>query len=225
MKFKVSDYLYVFSLVGIVCILPQLVDIVCILPQFKTTETLARQPSLEERYFDQSTSVVLISRDDGGLGSGFFIGTHLIATANHVVEGQDVVDIYLKGRKKPIKGKVTQYSDDSDLALVEVATEQPNAYLSLSPRKQQVGQKVYAIGHPKGLKWSMSSGIISHVNRGNMTGGLNGFIQIDAPINGGCSGGPVFDMNGDVIGIVSYGIRSSDGLAFIVPVKYLKSLL
>jgi len=182
-------------------------------------------PTLSDRYFNQSTSVVLVSRDDGGIGTGFFVDTHTIATAHHVVAGQTVVDIYLKGHKIPIDGKVIEYSKDMDLALITVATERPNVALNLTPRKQQVGQEIYVIGHPNGLKWSLSSGIISHINRKTMGGSLDGVIQIDAPINGGNSGGPVFDLRGDVIGIVSYGYEYADGLGHIIPVKYLKAMV
>lgn len=184
-----------------------------------------KEVTLSDRYFEQSQSVVVVERDDGGLGTGFFVGTHIIATANHVVSGYDVVNIYLKGHERPIDGKVIEYSVDMDLALIEVATEQPNKPLKLTPRRQQVGQSVYVIGHPYGNKWSMSTGIISHINRKTMQRTLDGVIQIDAPINGGNSGGAVFDMNGDVIGVVSYGYECADGLGFIIPVKYLKSMV
>ena len=82
------------------------------------------------------------------------------------------------------------------------------------------GEKVLVLGTPMGERHSVSTGIVSHANRTTSgPGGESLFVQIDAPINGGNSGGPVFDMEGKLLGIVSWGYNNSDGLSFIVSVE------
>ena len=198
-----------------------------------TTTTSPRQiprlwenerPPLSQLYFEQAPSVVVVERDDGGLGTGFFIGPYTIATANHVISGEEHVSIFVKGNPTAYVGTVLVASPETDLAIVRVATPFRNKPLTLTKRKQQIGDNIYVIGHPYRYKWSLSSGIVSHINRKTMERVLNNVIQIDAPINGGNSGGPVFNDRGEVIGVVSYGAVDSDGLGFIIPIRYLENL-
>lgn len=181
-------------------------------------------PTAQEMYFNSCPAVVKVMRPDGGFGTGFFVDTHTIATAYHIVDGLQKVSIFKYGSSTLLIGKVVEFSKDSDIALVEVATENPNKYLNISPRRQQVGDSVYVLGHPYGLWYTFTSGMISNVDRRTIGYGLDGVVQIDAPINSGNSGGPVFDKRGDVIGVVSYGY-DGDGLGCIIPVKYLKAMM
>lgn len=221
MKIRLQPILYFFTTVLI------LLGVMTIEGRFATVvKEIKPQPviTLQQHYFNQSRSVVLIRNTIGSLGAGFFIDTHTIATACHVVHDDAFVLVYKKGSEKALLGKVIAKSKDSDIAILTVATEQPNEYLKLTKRKQRVGDSVYTIGHPLGLKYSLSAGIISHVDRKTMSGELNGVIQIDAPINGGNSGGPVFSKKGEVIGLVSYK-GTGDGLGFVIPAKYITAMV
>lgn len=193
-------------------------------------ESVERQPekppqTLSGLYFERAVSVVKVERDDGGFGTGFFIDEYNIVTANHVIDGYNEVSVYVKGNPTPYIGKVVVASPETDLAIIRVDTPFRSESLTLSERRQQVGDPVYVIGHPYGLEWSLSNGIISHINRKTMEGVLNNVLQIDAPINSGNSGGPVFDRFGEVIGVVSFGAPSADGLGFAIPIRFLGNLL
>ncbi len=183
------------------------------------------QKTLADRYAEQSIAVVKIISVEKGMGTGFFIDDYTVVTANHVVGNDEKVIIKLKGNPLDYIGTVVKVSEETDLAIITVETPFRNQYLELTEKRQQVGESVYVIGHPLGLNWSISSGIISHLNRKTIERKLGKFIQIDAPVSSGSSGGPVFNANGKVIGIISYHAKGWDGLGIAVPVEFLRLLL
>lgn len=224
MKFKKDDYILLVILIILVGVSGAMAGNIDGYGSNVHPKTKVKyQKTLVDYYAEQATSVVLIT-DGQGLGTGFFVDAYTVATAEHVVADSDEFDVYLKGNPNPYKGKVIIRSKEMDLALLTVETKMRNVPLKLTERRQQVGEQIYSIGHPYGLKWSMTHGIISHLDRKTINQGLKDIIQINAPINGGNSGGPVFNMRGEVIGVVSYGWRA-DGLSCIIPVKFLKVLL
>jgi serine protease Do len=155
------------------------------------------------------------------LGSGFVIDpSGLIVTNNHVIEGADAITVTLNdGTTLP--ATLVARDEKTDLALVRVhpKTPLPAAHFGDSDHAR-VGDWVIAIGDPFGLGSSVTAGIISARNRDIAAGPYDDFIQTDAPINRGNSGGPLFDMDGKVIGIASAIFSPSGGsvgVGFAIP--------
>jgi S1-C subfamily serine protease len=161
-----------------------------------------------------SKSIVVVNAR-GTLGTGFYVRPRYILTNEHVVENQSTVEIELKDGAK-LTGVVVATDQILDLALIVVA--QNGVALELSKIRPKPGQEVYALGHPRGLKFSLTRGIISAV-RGMRIGPANAataeFIQTDVAINPGNSGGPLL-LDGRVVGINTFKIggRDTQGLGF-----------
>jgi serine protease Do len=157
------------------------------------------------------------------LGSGFVIsGDGYILTNNHVVEGADQIVVRLSDRRE-LDAKVIGTDAESDIALLKVnATGLPTVAIGDS-NKLKPGQWVVAIGSPFNFDHSVTHGVISYVGRG--FGGADQqyvpFIQTDVPINRGNSGGPLFNLDGQVVGINSQiysNTGSSVGISFAIPI-------
>ncbi|HEY8596484.1 MAG TPA: Do family serine endopeptidase [Devosiaceae bacterium] len=155
------------------------------------------------------------------LGSGFVVAADgTIVTNNHVIEGADEVLVYFTdGTRLP--AKVLGSDQKTDLAVLKVDAGHDLPFVSFGDSDHaEVGDWVMAIGNPFGLGGSVSLGIVSARNRDINSGPYDAFIQTDAAINQGNSGGPLFDMDGKVIGIntaiVAQG-GSSLGIGFAVP--------
>ncbi|MEP7241078.1 MAG: Do family serine endopeptidase [Devosia sp.] len=157
------------------------------------------------------------------LGSGFIIkadGT--IVTNNHVIAGADeVVVILTDGSRLP--AKVLGADDKADLAVLKIEAGHDLPFVNFGDSDgAEVGDWVMAIGNPFGLGGSVTLGIVSARNRDIEEGPYDDFIQTDAAINQGNSGGPLFDMDGKVVGINTAIIAqggSSLGIGFAVPVN------
>ena len=155
-----------------------------------------------------------------GEGSGFFISRDgYIATNNHVVQNGKSVTITMDDGKV-LDAKVVGTDPKTDLALLKV--DQPGDYpfVTLSKETPQIGDWVVAIGNPYGLGGTVTAGIISAKGRDIGDGPYDRFLQIDAPINKGNSGGPAFNEQGEVVG-VNTAIYSpsggSVGIGFAIP--------
>jgi serine protease Do len=149
-------------------------------------------------------------RKTSALGSGFVISEDgYVVTNNHVIEGADEILIeFFSGEKLP--AKVVGTDKKVDIALLKVETDKPLPFVSFGDSDTaRVGDFVMAMGNPLGQGFSVSSGIISARGR-TLSGSYDDFIQTDAAINRGNSGGPLFNMEGDVIG-VNTAILSPNG--------------
>jgi serine protease Do len=149
-------------------------------------------------------------RRSNALGSGFIISADgYIVTNNHVIEQADEVrvELYTGGE---LVAEVIGRDPRTDIALLKVESDEPLPFVEFGDSDAaKVGEWVLAIGNPLGQGFSVSSGIISARNR-TLQGSYDDFIQTDAAINRGNSGGPLFDMNGEVIG-VNTAILSPNG--------------
>src|SRR6185437_13195392 len=136
------------------------------------------------------------------LGSGFIIDpTGYVVTNNHVVANAEKVTVVFQDNSKH-PAKVIGRDSKTDLALLKIDTKQPLPYVSWGDSNAaQVGDWVLAVGNPFGLGGTVSTGIISARGRDIHAGPYDDFLQIDASINRGNSGGPTFNLNGQVIGI------------------------
>ena len=162
-------------------------------------------------------------REARSLGSGFIISADgLIVTNNHVIDGADEILIFLTdGTRLP--AKVVGVDDKTDLAVLKVDAGRDLPFVEFGDSDTaDVGDWVMAIGNPFGLGGSVTLGIVSARNRDIQAGPYDQFIQTDAAINQGNSGGPLFDMDGKVVGINTAIIArggSSLGIGFAVPVN------
>ncbi len=160
-------------------------------------------------------------------GSGFFISADGYALTNfHVVKNGTKIRAQLYD-KRTFRVKVLGKSPELDVALIQVIHPKgkkfPFAYLGNSD-KTEVGQPVVAIGNARGLGLTVTAGIISAKGR-ELGSQYQAFIQTDAAINRGNSGGPLFDRNGDVIGINTAILRGGRGIGFAVPINIVKRVI
>ncbi len=155
------------------------------------------------------------------VGSGFIIDpSGLIVTNYHVVENAFDITVTLSdGTLLP--GKVLHASRVADLAIVQVKANHPLTPVQWGDsNKLRIGDQVFAIGNPLGLGTSVSGGIVSGLNRDAQESPYDNFIQTDAAINHGNSGGPLFDMDGKVVGVDSAMVsptESFSGLGLAIP--------
>ena len=155
------------------------------------------------------------------LGSGFIIDpAGYVVTNNHVIDGADEVTVTLQD-DTTLKATVIGHDDRTDLALLKVNSDKPLPSVKFGDSDAaRVGDWVLAIGNPFGLGGSVSAGIVSARGRDIQQGPYDDFIQTDAAINKGNSGGPLFDMSGNVIGINTAILSPSGGsigLGFAIP--------
>ena len=155
------------------------------------------------------------------LGSGFVIDAKgLIVTNNHVIDGADEILVFTTSGKR-YAASVVGSDDKTDLAVLSITPDAPLTAVSFgNSDSAEIGDWVMAIGNPFGLGGSVTLGIVSARNRNIYSGPYDDFIQTDAAINQGNSGGPLFDMDGKVIGINTAIISRTGGalgIGFAVP--------
>ena len=166
-----------------------------------------------------------------GVGTGFFIDAKgYIATNNHVVSGADQVVIILDdGTQAP--GEVVWTNPENDLGLVRVDPSYVKGVVTIGNSDNvRVGEQVVAIGNPMSVEFAgtVTAGIVSAVNRKvQVQGNIFNYIQTDAAINGGNSGGPLFNSRGEVIAINSAKIAETaiEGISFAIPINVLMSFI
>jgi serine protease Do len=163
-----------------------------------------------------------------GQGSGFFISADGYAvTNNHVVDGADKVEVTTDDGTI-YKAKVIGTDARTDLALIKVEGGSTFPFAKLSDGKPRIGDWVLAVGNPFGLGGTVTAGIVSASGRDIGNGPYDDFIQIDAPVNKGNSGGPAFNTEGEVMG-VNTAIYSpsggSVGIAFSIPASTVKTVI
>jgi serine protease Do len=162
-------------------------------------------------------------RKVSSLGSGFVIDGKegLVVTNNHVIEGADEIILNFHDGSKLKVDKVIGRDTKTDLALLKVTPKKPLAAVKFgSSTTMKVGDWVMAIGNPFGLGGSVTVGIVSAKQRDIQSGPYDDYIQTDAAINKGNSGGPLFNMDGEVIGVNTAIISptgGSIGIGFAVP--------
>ena len=166
------------------------------------------------------------------LGSGFVIDpSGYIVTNNHVVANAEKVTVTFQDQSQH-PAKVIGRDERTDLALLKIKSDKPLSYVSWGDSaKMKVGDWVVAVGNPFGLGGTVTAGIVSALGRNIHEGPYDDFLQIDAPINRGNSGGPTFDLSGQVIGIntaIYSPSGGSVGIGFAIPsnlAKYVVSEL
>jgi len=157
-----------------------------------------------------------------GLGSGFIIDEKgIVVTNNHVIQGAEDIVVSVNGSKE-YKAKVIGKDPYMDLAVLQIESDEKFIPVSFGDSdKARVGDWVIAIGNPYGFGGTVTTGIISSRNRDIGLTRYDDFIQTDASINVGNSGGPLFDLDGKVVGIntaiIAPGRSGSIGIGFAIP--------
>ncbi|MBS6611109.1 trypsin-like peptidase domain-containing protein [Peptoniphilus lacydonensis] len=171
-----------------------------------------------------------------GVGSGVIVDSKgYILTNAHVVKlnNQVVKDVTVRlNNEKDIQGKTIWADDMIDLAIVKIDTNEKLNVATLGDSDSlEIGDTAIAIGNPISLQFSqtVTQGIISGLDRyvGAVSGGgyMTGLIQTDASINGGNSGGPLLNAEGEVIGINTVKVQSAEGLGFSIPINFIKPVV
>jgi len=167
-------------------------------------------------------------RKANALGSGFIIDVNgIVVTNNHVIQGAEDIMVTVNGEKE-YKAKIIGADPLSDLAVLEIQSKDKFIPVKFGDSdKARIGDWVIAIGNPYGFGGTVTAGIISARNRSIGLSRYEDYIQTDASINQGNSGGPLFDMNGDVIGINTaiLGQSGSIGIGFSIPSNSAKKVI
>lgn len=177
-----------------------------------------------------STAKPITEPPQAGIGSGFIFDRQgYILTNAHVVEDAEIIDVILDDGSK-VKGTVVGSDPATDIAVVKIEPPPPGLPVAAlgDSSHLEVGQKAIAIGNPYGLDQTISVGVISGLNRISPGPGRSGsqlFIQTDAAINFGNSGGPLLNSQGEVIGINTAIILGAQNLAFSIPINIAKAVI
>jgi serine protease Do len=191
-----------------------------------TTRSVVRHaPDIAERHFDIYRGLMgeAAQRTVTGLGSGFVLGDDgYILTNAHVVEGVDEVFVRLTGSKRELKASVVGMDANTDIALLKVSARGLRVAPMGSSETLKVGDWVAAIGSPFGFDNTITAGIVSAKERNLSSASPTRFLQSDVAINPGSSGGPLVNLNGEVVGINSKIYTRTGGymgVSFAIPIE------
>ena len=193
-----------------------------------TTSSPTAPNSFAQVFAQDSSGVVRLDATSCGgsdVGTGFLVGSNLVATANHVVDGASVIGV-TAGTETRV-GTVVGADNATDVALIQLNAPLTGHVFGLQGTPPAVGTPVAAIGFPEGLPITLTQGSISGLDRTITLGGQarTGLIQTDASVNPGNSGGPLVESAGHVVGIVDAGTTQLNGIGFAVSGTNAKPLL
>jgi hypothetical protein len=188
--------------------------------QEKPAAIRLRELTTEELFKLAGPSVVELEvfnerNEKTGIGSGFVVaGNGTIITNYHVIRGAySAKAIFQEGSTAAVVG-VLGFDPDRDVAVVRISDDSGKPLLLANSDQLQVGNKVVAIGSPRGLQNTVSDGLVSGIR--------NGLIQTSTPISPGSSGGPLFNTHGEVIGVAVATATDAQNLNFAVPINWAK---
>jgi len=168
-------------------------------------------------------AIVMIETQRGSLASGFiFDPSGLVATNHHVIENAGLISVQTH-TGDVFLGKLLHADESKDLAVLQIDYRTTEFLMLGNSGQVRIGEDILVLGNPEGLQWTVTKGIVSALRRSE---GIS-YIQIDAAINHGNSGGPVINKRGEVSGIISFKLVNDaiEGLGFSVAVDELKSLI
>lgn len=172
-------------------------------------------------YAEEIYDSVFVIYSENSLGSGFAIGKNCIITNAHVISNEQ--NVYVKSYEgETYKAAIVGIDEVKDIAVLAIAdAEFP--YLPIADAStMNIGDDIYAIGAPKSMAYTLTKGVISAKER---LIGRNTYIQIDAAINEGNSGGPLLNDNGQVLGINTLKMSNSEGIGLAIPVHVICNYL
>ena len=202
----------------------------------KTTEKIITEPVPKEFFkdFDDKKNApdfeeFVPKLPEYGMGTGFFINRIHVVTNYHVIKNFDSIKIYAYNHPFAITDiKIVGYDEEIDIAVIEVMEEIPHDFLQWADIEPYIGDDVYALGHGVSQIWSLTKGILSYDYRPNPATSFVHYIQTDAVINAGNSGGPVMNEDGDVIGVATLLIspdRNYVGYGYVLPTPLVKRVV
>ncbi len=161
-----------------------------------------------------------------GLGSGFIIDAEgHIVTNNHVIEKAEEIEVTLENGSK-YKARVVGSDTKTDVALIKINPREKIVPVQFgSSEKLRIGEWVFAIGNPLGLGYTVTAGIVSAKGRSLGMGAYDNFIQTDAPLNPGNSGGPLFNLDGLVIAVNTAIASRGQGIGFSIPIDMVSGIV
>ena len=161
-----------------------------------------------------------------GMGTGFFINKFHIVTNYHVIKNFDKITIYAYNHLFPITDvTIIGYDEEVDLAVLQINEEVDHDFLNFSDTAPHIGDNVYAIGHGMSQVWSLTKGILSYDYRQNASTSFVHYLQTDAVINSGNSGGPLLNEDEEVIGVNTLLISPDKyyvGYGYVIPAPLVK---
>jgi serine protease Do len=188
-------------------------------------EFFKQYPQFRERFGDQRRGQ---PRQGNALGSGFVISADgYVVTNNHVVEKADEVKVTFENGTS-FDAKVIGTDPKTDLALLKIQSDKTFPTVPFTDSEAKVGDWVMAVGNPFGLGGTVTQGIVSARGRNIGSGPYDDFLQIDASINRGNSGGPAFNLEGEVIGVntaIFSPSGGSVGIGFAIPASLVKNVV
>ena len=169
---------------------------------------------------DESLKGVVTIKTNVAQGTGFIISSEgYIVTNAHMLSGASEVQITTFDEKK-IPAELIGYNAELDIALLKISGDY--SFLEFDDSNNvRVGEKVIAIGNPLGLQFSVTEGIVSGIHRSGINE-LEAYVQTDAALNPGNSGGPLINKNGKIIGINNFKLGSGESLGFALESNYIK---
>lgn len=185
---------------------------------------------------DVKDGVVLITNElpnnGGGIGTGFIVGENQIVTNLHVVDGEGIVHVYDNGSQRKYKAVILHKDPVADLVVLQlfdwdsfVQNEHPEILSLGNSDNAEVGEKIIVIGHPWGLYWTVSEGIVSAKGR-RIDQNPKFLDQVDAKLYQGNSGGPIFDEAGNVVCVSNMMLAKEGGsYGFCIPSNLVKKVL
>ena len=193
------------------------------LSSFNISSLDVTTPDFSDVIINAMPSVVSVTSAKGQ-ASGVFISNTEIITNYHAISGAPTITI-LTNKGKSYMATLESYNETLDLALLGVQSPDSFSGLKLASLSNvKLGSKVIAIGNPYGFGFSVTEGIISGLDRIGPNG-LPIYIQTDVPVNPGNSGGPIININGEIIGITTFKVSNSEGLGFAIGSNYIKEFL
>jgi len=161
-----------------------------------------------------------------GLGSGFVITEDgYVVTNNHVIDRAEDIEVILENGKK-YTAEIIGKDPKTDLAVLKIDPEESLTAVQFGNSEDlRIGDWVMAIGNPFGLGYTVTAGIVSATGRSLGLGAYDDFIQTDAPLNPGNSGGPLFNLSGEVIGVNTAIAARGQGIGFSIPINLASSVI
>jgi Trypsin-like serine proteases, typically periplasmic, contain C-terminal PDZ domain len=170
----------------------------------------------EEKY-----NAIFVIYSGNSLGSGFAIGENCIISNAHVIGDQNNIKLTSYDRKN-YTAHILAFDKAKDIAVLQV-DQASFPYLTVADdQKTKIGSDVYAIGAPDSMTYTLTKGILSAKNR---TIGSNQYLQLDAPVNSGNSGGPLLNESGEVIGVNTLKLGNTEGIGLAIPMTTVRNFL
>ena len=201
----------------------------------KATEKIITEPVPEEFFkeFDDEKTAPHFENmpklPEYGMGTGFFINRIHVVTNYHVIKNFDTLKIYAYNHPFAITDvKVIGYDEEIDIAVIEIIEDIDHNFLEWADTEPLIGDDVYALGHGISQIWSLTKGILSYDYRPNPASSFVHYIQTDAVINAGNSGGPLMNNDGEVIGVATLLIspdRNYVGYGYVIPTPLVKRVV